>query len=445
MATQCGFKVACALLVVFSLLAGCAGGGAPQDPTAEPSTEAWDAKPIELRVMCASCLEPGTDKAQEAYQKAFMELHPNVKIVLEGVPSEQFHQKLVTLGSGGQLPDLIEDQNAFVSANAEAGFVLPLNDFADQSFFDEFLPGSIDMLSYNGKVYALQIGMVNTGIIYRADMLEEAGLEEPPMDWTWDDFARYAVALTKDGQYGLGINGKASRGNFSTLLPYIYSNGGTIVEPTADGKWIATVNSPEAVAALAFIGELVHEHKVTPPGFLTNGFAENVRDVALGRTAMFETASHAFGIIAADYPDVVEHLRSRPFPGQEPFSRGWAAAWSVCNTGDPVKQRAAWEYVKFMTNRENQILWNELTWWMPTRKDAYDAPKLRAPQYEGFSKAAEHIVQYPNLPVQARIEDLVMDVMQDVFTGKSDYQGMMDDLAEDINAVLDEAGLLGKR
>jgi len=444
-AAQSRLKVVCALLLVVGLLAGCVGSGAPQNPTAEPSTQAWDAKPIELRVMCASCLEPGTDKAQETYQKAFMELHPNVKIVLEGVPSEQFHQKLVTLGTGGQLPDLIEDQNAFVSANAEAGFTLPLNDFADQSFFDEFLPGSIDMLSYKGKVYALQIGMVNTGIIYRADLLKEAGLEEPPMDWTWEDFARYAVALTKGDQYGLGVSGKASRGNFTTLLPYIYANGGTIVEQTPDGKWIASVNSPEAVEALAFLGDLVHKYKVMSPSFLTNGFSENVRDMALGRLAMFETASHAFGIIAVDYPDVVQHLRSRPFPGHVPFSRGWAAGWSVCKTGDPVKQRAAWEYVKFMTNRENQILWNELTWWMPTRKNAYDAPKLTAPQYEGFSKAAEHIVQYPNLPVQAKIEDLVMDVVQGVFTGKTDYQAMMDDLAQKINAVLDEAELLGKK
>jgi ABC-type glycerol-3-phosphate transport system substrate-binding protein len=41
------------------------------------------------------------------------------------------------------------------------------------------------------------------GVYYRRDLLEEAGLPEPTIDWTWDDVREYARALTSGDRKGL--------------------------------------------------------------------------------------------------------------------------------------------------------------------------------------------------------------------------------------------------
>jgi multiple sugar transport system substrate-binding protein len=419
-----------------------AQAAAPAAPAAET---AWDAEPMELKVMCLSCLEPGMHEAQEKYRQDFMKLHPNIKVTFDGVPSEQFQQKFVTVASGGNMPDVIEDHNTYVAANAEAGFILPLDKCIDKATADEFLPASIDMLTYKDKLYALQIGMVNTAILYRKDLFDAAGLPAPAMDWTWADFEKYAKAVTKGDVYGIGQTGKADRGNFMELLPFIRANGADVVEQTPDGKWISKADSPAAVEAMAFLGKLVHEDKVYQPNLMSNGYAENMRDLGRGKIAMFATGAHTIGMIEKDYPDAVKDLRSVPFPGKDITSRGWAVAWSLPDTKDEKRQKVACEYLKYITSLENQIAWNDITWWMPTRKAALTAsPKMNQAVYDGFKEAAKKVKFYPILPIQPQMDQAGMDAEQAIFSGNTDYQAIAKKFAADINAALEKEGLLGK-
>jgi multiple sugar transport system substrate-binding protein len=51
-------------------------------------------------------------------------------------------------------------------------------------------------MTYEGGLYALFQDTETRGVYYRADWLEEAGLEAPENGWTFEDMREMAAALT---------------------------------------------------------------------------------------------------------------------------------------------------------------------------------------------------------------------------------------------------------
>ena len=59
-------------------------------------------------------------------------------------------------------------------------------------------------------------------MFYNKDLFDAAGLDYPTADWTWDDFAKDAAALTDTAN---GVFGSASSRNTSRLGNWIASAG----------------------------------------------------------------------------------------------------------------------------------------------------------------------------------------------------------------------------
>ena len=64
-------------------------------------------------------------------------------------------------------------------------------------------------------------------------------------------------------------------------------------------------------------------------------------------------------------------------------------------TKDPAKQKAAWEYVKYVTGPVGQTLMAQLTGYAPGNQKALDDPKLLGGYYEQRPNYATGIKQLP--------------------------------------------------
>lgn len=88
--------------------------------------------------------------------------------------------------------------------------------------------GAVNDWKMGDRVYAFPWELVaGNGVYFRTDHLEEAGLEPPGADWTWEDLREYAQALTTPerkglvthrwgigwclGSYGMGFTGLLTR------------------------------------------------------------------------------------------------------------------------------------------------------------------------------------------------------------------------------------------
>lgn len=113
-----------------------------------------------------------------------------------------------------------------------------------------------------------EAGLPQTGIFlgYNATMIQDLGLEDPQElynkgEWTWDKFAEYAKAGTKDND-GDGTTDVYGFGGIFTDLTngLIMNNGGTLAGNTTEG-----LSSKEAVEAFEFINKLYNVDKSGRP------------------------------------------------------------------------------------------------------------------------------------------------------------------------------------
>lgn len=406
----------------------------------------WDSKPMTLTVLTATSIEPSTRDVEQEITEEFMKLHPNIKVQIDGIPSNDQHTKVVTLGTVGQLPDVVQDHVDWIPSNVEGGFFADLSKFADKQFFDQYLPGSMELCSYKGKIYALQVALVNTGLLYRKDLFEAAGVKEPT---NWEEFLAVCQKLTKDtnkdgkiDQWGFGMMGKSDRSSWLSFTDMAYPWGFEVIQPTPNGGWKAVADKPENIQAIKYYAELYNEYNVTPPGTLENSYMEIVRALALGQCAIMATGSHSIGNATAVNPEVGSKLASAPFPkGKTITSRPFAVAWSISAKTSPEKQKAAFEYIKFFTNEQNQIKWSKATLWVPTMKSALSAPHLKDPVFSGFVRATNYLYVPPITTLQAKIEDYGINALQKALLKKEPYAQIMKTFNEQLEKAIKEAGL----
>ena len=111
--------------------------------------------------------------------------HPNITIEFQNVPAEQASQKLTTQLAGGNPPDV-----AYVNASDTADFALArragrprrLHRRSDVVKPDDYVEAFKTFVTYEDSMYGLPIDGESTGLFYRTDMFEAAGIDEPADD-----------------------------------------------------------------------------------------------------------------------------------------------------------------------------------------------------------------------------------------------------------------------
>jgi multiple sugar transport system substrate-binding protein len=183
-----------------------AAPGAAAQPTAAPAAAATQGK-VELRFAWWGSQDRHnrTIKAIELFQQ----MHPNITFTYEFAGFTDYFTKMATYATGGNLPDLMQQDYATIDQWTANGLLLPLDDYvSDRTINLTDVPkSSIDGGRINGKLIALNLGNNSQSMMLDVDAFQKAGIPLPPQNWTWDDFAKIALDIhTKLGIDGGGAN-----------------------------------------------------------------------------------------------------------------------------------------------------------------------------------------------------------------------------------------------
>jgi multiple sugar transport system substrate-binding protein len=88
-------------------------------------------------------------------------------------------------------------------------------------------------------------------VYWNRGLFEKAGVPAPKDGWRWAEFVATARALTTGGVKGVGIDASIVR-----TAPFIWGNGGTIVDDDA-APTRTTLHEPDARAALGAVVDLI--------------------------------------------------------------------------------------------------------------------------------------------------------------------------------------------
>lgn len=219
-------------------------------------TTGWPLSPLPTEEEMAG--DPGRRGYAEALQ---LWLDENPGVVFQTVETNIWDQQsIVTAIAGGTAPTYIFPSavGGFSNAGARAAFAQGL--IADTSaaidaygLRDKLIPGMAaiwePITNVNGQYMGYPIDAGADMFYLRRDLIAEAGLEEPPMDWTWDDLFNLARALTSaDGsRKGLG----ASVNMVSNLLnDHGFELLRQVPTPEAGWNWAQDMTSDPMWAAL---------------------------------------------------------------------------------------------------------------------------------------------------------------------------------------------------
>lgn len=166
------------------------------------------AEPIELRVAWWGS-QNRHDRTLEAI-KLFEEMYPHITVLPEYSGWADYWPLLTTQAAGRNLPDVMQQDYAYLGEWVQRGLLLPLDGFAESGLLDlstiadaQLSGGMID-----GKIYAISLGTNSLAMVFDPELFEKAGVEIPDTWYTWDEW----VALCHEIHDKLGIFGAG--GNF---------------------------------------------------------------------------------------------------------------------------------------------------------------------------------------------------------------------------------------
>lgn len=168
----------------------------------------------------------------EAFQ-LFSTRNPGLAITGEVAAFDPYFDKLAVQTAGGNAPDVFQISGQFINEYAARGALLDLNQYVpellDLGGWDETV-ASLGVI--NGQMAGVPIGLDAYAIAFNRNVLEENGIDVPPDNWTWDDFAAFAIKVSEavEGDFWGSSDGGRRYEGFET---FVRQRGKTLF--TADG------------------------------------------------------------------------------------------------------------------------------------------------------------------------------------------------------------------
>ena len=206
--------------------------------------------------------------------------------------------------AGDSAPDIYQCWFHIMRHDIEQGFLYPLNEWlgddrdGDGNISDaeakwdgwkNVPPLWREVATKDGKVYGIpQAGIWYYGIVYRKDLVKQAGIDPEYVPATWDEFFKWCQRLTFPRKTVAGAKLNRGQRAFGAenrpwgWLPWVQSAGGELIVRD-NGQWRANFDSDAAVAAAEFFKKLAWSPWVRNPA---NGEPLDVSeaDIAAGQT-----------------------------------------------------------------------------------------------------------------------------------------------------------------
>lgn len=217
--------------------------------------------------------------------------------------------------------------------------------------FSDFQAGPVQATTYDGKVVGVPIITEQEVLYYRKDLLQKAGLSNPPK--TLDELKAAAETVEAANPGVAGFVARTSKSPAVTQFSsFLYSFGGDFVD--ANGK--ATVNSPEAKQAYAFYGGLIRDNG--PANVSTDMSWPEAMAIFTQGKAAFYTEANSLYKNATDpaKSKVSDTVGFAPFPagpaGSKPYN---IPSWALGINDASKNQANAWKFVEWATSKEQTL------------------------------------------------------------------------------------------
>ena len=123
----------------------------------------------------------------------FNEVFPDVEVNFEPIPSD-FQTIMKANMAAGTAADVFYVDADLMTAFGRTGQLLALDEYMEAVGLsrDAYAPALLSMFTFEDTVYGLPKDMGSLGLVYIPRFFDEAEVDYPTADWTWDDMMEAA-------------------------------------------------------------------------------------------------------------------------------------------------------------------------------------------------------------------------------------------------------------
>jgi multiple sugar transport system substrate-binding protein len=367
--------------------------------------------------------EEGAQELLEVLAAEFEADHPNVTINLSpGASStEELLQKISAGFAGGSYPDISYAFGSWASQLESSGRTLDITEqVADPEVkWDEFSDSARQTVQPTGeKTIGFPAIVDNLSLIYNKTVFDEAGVEYPTDDWSWNDFRTASKALTDESTdtYGYAYSVSGSEETTWQFWPHLWQNGGAIIGD--DG--LAAFDSEAGVKSLTFLRDMAIDDKSIYLDQTDTKFAQLFASNRIGMMTSgpwqlydLNTAKTEYGVVQLPGTNGDHQTVSGP------------DIWALFDHQDVNRAYWSFELANWLTSAEQDERWNVAIGNLPIRSSEIDSDAF-----------AEQVAAYPGLDIMAANSANAKQARPTV----EGYVGLSESIAEAISEVLQGKG-----
>ena len=279
--------------------------------------------------------------------------------------------------AGGENIDVILGDVIWTAELAASGWISDLSDRFPESQQQQFLPGSVEAITFNGKPYGMP-WFTDTGLLYyRKDLLKKSGFNGPPK--TWDELKQMTRKVRRDSdiKFGFVFQGAKSEAGVCDGCEFIWGHGGNVLDPSDPTKVL--VDSPQAIEGLETERSMITDG-ISPEAVTVYEETETEGEFLRGDAVFLRNWPYVYSLIGtSSYPKLKTDqvgVSELPSADGKP-GNGTVGDQPLYISTSSKYPDAAWKFIEFLSATDQQRFRAVEGSYLPTRSALYDDPEIQ--------------------------------------------------------------------
>lgn len=376
---------------------------------------------------------PDGEKMVELIRE-FHRQNPDVEVSLQRIDWGIYYNKLFVAGLGKRSPEVFVLHAGMMPRFASAGLMAEMDNLLDapgRAALEDLVPVIRPKLQWEGHQVAWPLDVHMLGLYCNLDLFRKAGLVDadgnPRIPSNRSEFLEAAAALRNLGTPDRQVWGFGIADPNLTALTSCYQHGGRLMSPDLSTP---VLDSPENVAGLDFLRDLVSKYRVAPP--------PESNDAWIGfRQGQVGMVMAGIWMLAEVRGDRAFDFDVRPLPqlGDSPASFGSTHLTGLAPGLSESSRQAGWRLIQFLSS--HSLEWAKVGQ-LPARKSLLASSEFRSmlPQ-ANLAPEIPHLVFTPGIPSLWEVQDEFYRAGEKVLRGTEPASIALSLAQQQAEAVLD--------
>lgn len=362
----------------------------------------------------------------------FERRNPAIHVVVQQIPFIAAHEKLLTSYVGNATPDLAQIGNTWIPemvALHALDELTPLVRGSKSIDQRDYFPGIWATNVVDGGLYGIPWYVDTRLLFYRKDIVGT-----PPK--TWPEWAAMMDRIVREKKAHYGVLMPINE--YEPMVTLALTSRSTFVN--ANGTRGA-FEAPQFADAFHFYVDCFRR-----------GWAPKVSNLQVAN--VYQQFAHADFVMyitgpwqVAEFahrlpPEMRDKWETAPLPAHdasEAMGIGMAGGSSLVVFRSSKHKDAARKLIKFLSEPEQQIRFNELSGDLPARRSAWLAPALKNdPHFAAFREQLEHVAPLPKVPEWEQIATAIFEHGEEAVRGAKTQAGALRALDAQTDEILEK-------